>query len=291
MVTLERIDVFHHQVPQRALGIERGGLQQFDNKHLRVVDALVRQFAHLINGGVAHNLVLIGHGQHLVASERLAQRDETQLRVERIFGGRQTPRALHLFELAAARVADAVQILAHTVDVAQVGGADNAGQQIVRVVGGIRHGRHWPHIGCHRFGFAQVGERDDIAVIFNGRADVRDPNLQFRDFDTAVDQRQFGQSLVVVVAEILPQEIVLVFVVFVGLELELGRLRAAFHLYRLALGTLFGKDTRHIGVAELQPRLDTEQFLHAGNQRRVQRETDVTGLYRLDDVVFLALVL
>ena len=92
------------------------------------------------------------------------------------------------------------------------------------------------------------------------------------------------------VAEILAEEEVAVFLIFEAAHLEVVGLGAALHGDVLRLAFLIGDNGADGGVAELQLALDTEQLLCAGDEGAVEREADVTGFQQLYDFVLLAFV-
>ena len=104
LIGIERIDVLHHQIPKRGIRIQHGRFQQLDNQYLRILNSLIGKFPYLIHGTVSHNLVLIGNRQDLVVVQALVQGDETQLGVQGIFAGIQTPGAFHFLEFASVSV-------------------------------------------------------------------------------------------------------------------------------------------------------------------------------------------
>ena len=85
-------------------------------------------------------------------------------------------------------------------------------------------------------------------------------------------------------------EEVLVLLVLVGAEVEIGLLGTALHRDGLGRTLLAGGHGRDEQVAELELGLDTEQTLAAGNQRAVQRERNVAELHKLQNVILLAVV-
>ena len=92
------------------------------------------------------------------------------------------------------------------------------------------------------------------------------------------------------VAEVLAEEEVSVFLVVEAAQLEVVGLCAALHGDVLRLALLVRHNRRNGGLAKLQLALHTKQLLGAGDKGAVERETDVTSLKELDDFVFLALV-
>ena len=92
------------------------------------------------------------------------------------------------------------------------------------------------------------------------------------------------------VPEVLAEEEVAVLFVVQTAQLELVGLCAALHGDVLRLALLIGDDGRDGSLAELQFALDTKQLLCTRDEGAVERETDVTSLEQLDDLVFLAFV-
>ena len=101
MIGSDVVDILHHQVPDRHLGIDRGAFQQLGDQHLWCVDALVGELTHLVDFIRADDGVLVGDGQGLVGVEADVQGDEAQFGVNRVFGVAQTAGVFHFLEVAA----------------------------------------------------------------------------------------------------------------------------------------------------------------------------------------------
>ena len=73
----EVVDVFHHQVPDGHLRVDRGAAQELGDQYIGCVDALVGELTHLVDLIGADDGVLVGHGKGLVGVEGDVKRNET----------------------------------------------------------------------------------------------------------------------------------------------------------------------------------------------------------------------
>ena len=289
LTAFQEVDIFHHQAPQRAVGVGGGAFEEFHHQGGGVVHSVGGQFAHLIHRGVAHHLILEGHGQHLVVGQRLVEGDEAQLPVEGVLVGGQQAGALHLLVVGAGHQSEALHVALYAVDVAYGVGVHQL-EQGVGVVGGEAHtGAREPGIGGR--GLAQVGQGQQVAVLCDGGAHVGAPHFETDDLHVAPHHRQRGHGFVVVVVEVLREEVVAVFLVLVGPYLELVAAGAAFHLQVLGAGLLLAQHGVDGQFAEFQLRVEAEELLAAVDEACAQRKRDVGSLEQLQYVVLLALVL
>ena len=171
----ERIHVAHHQCPV-ALARRAGRvLQALHQERTRVVFQVGRELAHLIV--LSFVGVFKRHGQHLIGLQSRAQRNITQIRVESIFRGREQACALYLFVVVASGHADAVEERSRLCDVAHSRQcACDGGVFVVRRVGrNCRATLRRPTIVLDALGFAQVGQRHEVARVVRRRRSVRHP--------------------------------------------------------------------------------------------------------------------
>ena len=268
--------------------VHRRALQQLDDEGIRVVHSVGCQLTHLIHRRVAHHLILVGHGEHLVVGQRLVEGDESQLAVEGVFVLVQQACALHFLVVAAGNEAYALHVTGNGVHAAHTRRIDQREQVVGTVVG--LHIAVAVHSRTPRLALAEVGQGQDVAVLRNGGTHIRPPHLDAENSHIGVCHRQGAHGPVVVVVEVLRYEVVAVVLILVGTDLELVAARSALHLHVLRAGLLLAHHGIHRQLAELQLGVESEQLLATLDEGRCQRERDVRRLEQLQNVVFLAFV-
>ncbi len=71
------VDVLHHQVPHRSLGVDGGALQHLGDQKLWLANGLVGEFTDLEHSVLTYDSILVCHRKGLVGVERNIQGDET----------------------------------------------------------------------------------------------------------------------------------------------------------------------------------------------------------------------
>ena len=112
LIGIQTVNVLHHQVPQRRFGIQRGALQQLDAQAVRCAD-LIGKFADLIDVVIADDGILESNGQHLIGGECRIQRDEAELGIDGVFGGRKQTGTLNLLIINAGSQTARTEIVVH----------------------------------------------------------------------------------------------------------------------------------------------------------------------------------
>ncbi len=290
------INVLHHQVPQRLPRIRDGGFQQAQHQRFGRSDTVRAELAHLI--GLALERVLVGHGQHLVVVQVLVQPDEAQALVQSVFVQAQEPRALKLLIILAGLHAQQLQGGRRRSEGSDPRVVGHLGIQTVGTVGGLvarpvgdqtcihqirAHpvGRYARRAGI----LAQIGEGHDVPVVRVVAPRVGDPHLHLGHLHPTAHRGQRAHGVLVVVAEIVAEKVVLVGLVLVRLDIEVGGLCPARHRDILALALLLAEDGRGREPSELQLRLQAEEALAALDQLPGERQAHVARLDLLDDVV------
>ena len=282
LIGRQAIDVLHHQLPQRRLGVQAGALQQLDTNTVGG-GHLIGELTDLIHLVVTDHRVLERHSQHLVGGEGGVQRDETQLGVHGILIGAEQTRTLHFLVVRSRLHADGLHVARHVGNVPDQR-AVGVGRQVVDVVVGILPTRVSEIVrqgGKLRIILTQIGESHNVTVVRSRSTDRRAPHLDLGNHDRRTHQRQRAEVLVVMLFEEVADEEVLVLFVLVGSEVEIGLLGTALHRNGLGGTFLARSNRRDVQVAELELGLDTEQTLATVDQRAVQRERNVAELNQL----------
>ena len=107
---LQEVDVLHHKPPHRIAGIYGSTFQQLHHEGVRVVHTVGGHLTHLIDGGIADNLILEGDSQHLVVTQRLTERDESEVFVEGIFAAVKQAGTLYLLVVGGSRQSETLHI-------------------------------------------------------------------------------------------------------------------------------------------------------------------------------------
>ena len=82
-----------------------------------------------------------------------------------------------------------------------------------------------------------------------------------------------------------------IFLIFISPDFKLMTTRTALHLHILRTRLLFAHHGINRQLAELQFCMETKQLLTAFDERSVQRERDVCRLKKLQNIIFLSLIL
>ena len=255
---------------------------------MRVVDTVGGEFSHLVDGGVANDLVLEGDGQHLVRTEGLVEGDESELGVVGVLVAVQQAGTFHFLVVGTGCESGGLHMGGDVVNAAYGRGVEDFKQVVAAVGGTLGAPSNQAAVGGEVF--AQVGEGKDVAVVGHGGSHIGAPHFHADNLDVGVGRGEGGHGFVVVVVEVLSDKVVAVFFILVGTDLEFLRGGAALHAHVLGAGLFL----RHDGVdgqfAELELGVDAEQLLAAVDEGGVEGEGDVGGLEELQDVVFLAFV-
>ena len=192
--------------------------------------------------------VLISHAQHLVVVEALVEADETKTVVERIFVRLQEPRALQLFVVLAGLEAESLQCGRGAYEATHVGIGEHARVQTVRrVVRPVAKRIHDEglQLGAHEGTvLAQIGECHYVSVLLVIAAGVGNPHFDAADLHAAVHRGQCAQGVLILLAEEVTEEVVLVRLVLIGFYVEAVRLRAARYLHVAPLSFLLAEEHR-----------------------------------------------
>ena len=308
---LQRVDVLHHQVPQRShiaileLDTCHGALEHLQDERIRGRVSVLAERAHLI--GLPFEGVLVGHGQHLSVVQGLAQADESKAVVVGELGLGQTAGisdALVVNALAVDRLSvhtrvrcngrtraaepDDIRVPRHVeedviVEVARGLVEVDAQSRVVREV---RHGKVTRQIIRV---FPDVGEGDHVSNVLRVGLSVDHVDFNPGDARAGIHHRQALHGVVVPVPEIGGQEVVPVGLVIVGPDVEFLRLGAALNFDFLALAFLLAEHRGVVHLAPLRLELGAEQRLAALDEGALKRHADVAGLDVLQNVVLLAL--
>ena len=266
LIGRKAIHVLHHQIPQRRFGVQVRALQQLGTYTVRG-GHLVGELTHLVHFVVADHGVLERNGQHLVGGQRGVQGDETQFGVHRVFVGRQQTRTLHLFVVGSGLKSDGLHVAGNVGDIADqrtVGVSRQVVDIVVRIlptgICGIIG-----KVGRLRIILTQVRESHNVTIIRSSCTHCRAPHLDLGNHDGGTHQRQRAQILIIMLFEELGEEVVLVLLVFVGPEVEIGLLGTTRNGDGLRRALLAGSDRRNEKVTELQLRFYTKKALATGN--------------------------
>ena len=137
---------------------------------------------------------------------------------------------------------------------------------------------------------AQVCKGNDIAGVIGGSVLIGHPHLNAVDVDTAEDIGQLLHVRIVLIAEVVSEEEVAVFIVLVCRKLITGQLYAALTADGLAAGLLLRDDGLHLQFAKLQIGANTKQGGRTAHQLGVGRQGYITCLKEFDNLIFLTLV-
>ena len=288
LATLEEVDILHHELPQRTMGVYGGTLKQLDDECAGVVDAIRRQLTNLVHIGIAHHLVLESNGEHLVIAERLVQGNEAQLRIEGVLVAVEQPRTLHLLVVDASRKTQALHVAGDGVDTTHAAATYN----LQHVVGGIagHHGSHSVKAKVGRHTLAKVCQGKNVAVLRDSSTHIRTPHLNTQYAHVAVHHRQRTHSPIVVVVEVLRDEVVSIVLVLVGAYLELMAAGTTLHLHILRAGLLLTEHSINGQSAKFQLGVETPQLLAAFDKIGAQRKRHIGCFEQLQDIVLLALI-
>ena len=223
--------------------------------------------------------------------QRALERYISQRTIQRVLAAGQQSRTLDLLEiLTAFHAVLTFQRGTRLLQVAERGRTDELIQGVAVII--RASGRSATPVGYRVLAvFSEVREGDDVTRLVVVAAFVGDPDLNLIDRESARYIRHTRHRLFVVVAEEMTQEEMSVLVVVIAADVELRSLCATLAAHRLRLTILLRNQRLNLQLAELQIRLDTEQRLAAPNQRARQVHRYVSGLNRLDDIVFLAFVI
>ena len=228
LISTQRINVFHHQVPVGKLRRNRRTFQQFQIKRLVGICYITGEFADLINRTLIG--IFISHRKNLICIQGRIQRNVTQCFIQTIFGRRKQTCTFYLFIVASTLNAisrQRVQSLCHLTNITRIRivGLDFS-QKIVRRIPGIIGSRvsNPMRIGQNLI-FRQVHESDNVSRLIIRSPAVRNPHLNSRDVYTGRYIRQFRGKLVIVVPKEVSQEKVTVFIIIIHTDGERRRLR------------------------------------------------------------------
>ncbi len=288
LCTPQEIDVLHHQLPQRTAGVHARTFNQFHHQGVGVVHTVGSQLSHLIDCRVANHLILESYGQHLVGTQRLAQGDESQLRVERILTAVQQAGTLHFLVVGSGCETCSLHIGGDIVHTADGTGVDDL-KDIVTSIGRMDRTATDKTI-ARRVVLAKIGQGKNVPVIGHRSTHIGTPYLHPDDTDRGIGCGERGHRLVVIIIEILRDEVVSVFLILVGADLELTCRGTALHPHVFGTGLFLRPHGIHRQFAELQLGMYAEQLLAAVDKGGVQGEGDIGRLEQLDNIVLLALI-
>ena len=180
----QEVDVFHHQPPKRAAGVRARPFEQLDDKGVRVVDAVGGEFTHLVDGGVANDLVLEGDGQHLVRTEGLVEGDESELGVVGVLVAVQQTGTFHFLIVGTGCESCGLHMGGDVVDAAYGRGVEDFEQVVAAVGGTLGASANQAAVGGEVF--AQVGEGKDVAVVGHGGSHIGAPHFHADNLDVGV---------------------------------------------------------------------------------------------------------
>ena len=138
------------------------------------------------------------------------------------------------------------------------------------------------------FGFPQVHEGHNVSGFFGHGPTVGHPNLQPGNLHRTVDDRQGGQRIFVLIAEIMTQKEVPIGLVLIRFNFKLLRCCTPLNVDALALAALLGKQGGYRGFAKLELAFHPKQRLRTGDQAGGHGQTNVSQFQRLNNVVFLS---
>ena len=277
----QRVDVFHHQVPQRGhIPILEGhpgdgALEHLQHERTGRRITVLTQRSHLI--GFSIEGILIGHGQHLRVVQGLAQADEAQTIVVGELGlGQSTGIAYPL-------VMDSLIVDGRTIGIRVGGDGGSCPTEshdirvarhvlenfVVRVVGrlvevdpdvrAVRQVRNG-QVGGHEVGvFTDIGECNDVPDVLCIGLRIDHINFNPGDPRSGIHHWQTLQGGIILVPEELGQEIVPVRLVIIRSDIELLGLGTALDLDFLALSLLLTEDRGVVDFAPLRLELRPEQ--------------------------------
>ena len=280
----------------RVTGIRCAGIY---STHSTVgLDTVSREFTYLVNLAVDGELE--GNPQHLVIVQTLVQGDVTQLGIQLIFAGCQSPCIVlyHIIDpIIYGHSTKSLGNGGHIPDLlVQDRGFGTIYPKGVKVVVPVVGKCPWGHIdettgyglqpNIRRIGLTNVLDGHNAPHIIGGVVSVGHPNLYPGDLDIGIDKGILGQDPVVVITEVVRQEEVTVLVVIQCKELERCNGGTSFGSDGLGLGLLLREYSGDGGISELQFGLDPKKTLRPLDQGAVQWHAHITHLDLTDDIVF-----
>ena len=292
IVGADGIDVFHHQFPGRRIGRIVGTLQQLDKQRFGRLDAVGGKFPHLIILSVVGEFV--GYRQNLIAVERLTQRYIPEIAVQRVLARFQPSGAFQAFVILAHLHIVLRQGFQRSIGLAELAGVGKIGGDVpIQAVAGVGRNalaRRLPMVVENRIRFTHISESHDVTGIVQHAGLVGNPDFHFLDGYARGDEGQLAHPAVVIAAEILRQEVMPVFIVFIRLDFEGTGLNATAQAHRFGLRLLLGNNAGQAQFSELEFRLHPKKRRTTRDERTVDGHAHVPRLQALDDFVLLAVV-
>jgi len=242
--SVERIDVLHHEVPNRQIGTQGGSFQQFQEKHRGIFllrGHFLTEFAH--SEQFAIHRVFKSHRQYFIVIQRRIQRYITQKWMKGILCWLELSGKSNFIVGSITQTGKWRRSFEHIqYTVGETGiGIGRTHQLLKQVVGIIARKNNSPIALQGRIvgpAFTQIHEAHHIAHVGIHLVSVRNPYFNAGNYNVRPNHRQTTHGLVVIVAEMLRQEEVAVGVVLIYRNVEPGSLRTALNCYLLGLSTL-----------------------------------------------------
>ena len=283
------IHVLHHQVPVALLRVTTGILERLDKKSLLGISNIRSKLTHLIS--YTTRCIFIGHSQYLIGLNTRLQRNITQGSIDGILRRAQKTGTLQFLKISTSNQTGSLQSSSSLVDIP---GSHILGSHcLILGIGTVR--RHLSGCRPHRItdfrSFAKIGQCHDISGIGSSSRLIGYPNLHTVNRNACNEIRQLLHPFVIMIPEISGKEEVTILLIIGNIDFKWSQLYAAPAGNTLGCTLLLRSHHLQFQLSKLHIGSDTEKAAGSLDKRRIAGERHITSLHKLDNLVFLTIIL